>query len=76
MIPKCTPTLGVTRVQESLMFRTLVGKAKKIKLGPQYTIRKVLKHRCMKCLCIIHLNLICMNYDQKKGWESNWEFDS
>jgi hypothetical protein len=27
-------------------------------------------------LHIVHLDLICMSYDQKKGRESNWEFDS
>jgi hypothetical protein len=30
----------------------------------------------MKCFCIVHLDMICMGYDQKKGHESNWEFDS
>ncbi len=34
---------------------------------PQDTIRKVLKRRCLKCACIVYLNLIYMNYDQKKG---------
>jgi hypothetical protein len=37
------------------------------KLGPQDTIRKVLKRRCLKCPRIIHLDLICMSYDQKMG---------
>jgi hypothetical protein len=46
------------------------------KLGYQGTIKHVLKHRCLKWPCIVHLNLICMSYDQKKGRESNWEFDS
>jgi hypothetical protein len=46
------------------------------KLGPQNTIRKVLKHRWFKGPHIFHLNLICISYDQKKRWESNWEFDS
>jgi len=46
------------------------------KLSHQETIKKVLKLRCLKCLCIVHLNLICMSYDQKKKWESNWKFDS
>jgi hypothetical protein len=58
------------------MFKALVGKANKDQIGPPNTIRKVLKHRCLKCPHIIHLNLICMNYDKKKGRESNWEFDS
>jgi len=46
------------------------------KLGPQDTIRMVLNCKCLKCPCIVHLNLICMSYDQKKGRESNCEFDS
>jgi len=34
------------------------------KLSPQDTIRKVLMPKCLKCLHIIHLDLIYMNYDQ------------
>jgi hypothetical protein len=51
-------------------------KGKIVKLGPRDTIKKALKHQCLKCPCIVHLDLICMSYDQKNGWESNWEFDS
>ncbi len=75
MTSKCTPTVGVALVRESRMFIVLVGKAKKIKLGPQDTIKKVLKHKCLKCPRVVHLDMICMRYDQKKGRESNWEFD-
>ncbi len=57
------------------MFRALVGKVNKHQIGPQDIIKKFLKRRCLKCLCIVHLDLICMNYDQKKGQELNWEFD-
>jgi hypothetical protein len=32
--------------------------------------------KCLECPCIVHLDLICMSYDKKKGWESNWELDS
>jgi hypothetical protein len=45
------------------------------KLGPHDTNRKVFKHRCLNYPRIVHLNLIYMSYDQKKGQESNWEFD-
>ncbi len=48
-------------------------KKKNTKLDLQDTLGKVLK---CECLHIVHLNLICMSYDQKKGRESNWEFDS
>jgi hypothetical protein len=75
MTPKCTHTLRVALVWELQMFRALIEKTKKHQIGPQDTIRKVLKRRCLKCPCIVvHLNQICLSYDQKKGWESNWEF--
>jgi hypothetical protein len=74
MTPKCTPTLGVALMRELRMFRALVRRSNKHKIGPPNNIKKVLKLRCFKCPCMVHLNLICMNYDQKKGRE--WEFDS
>jgi hypothetical protein len=40
------------------------------------TIGKFLTYKCLKWLHIVHLNLKCMNYNKKKGHESNWEFDS
>jgi hypothetical protein len=43
------------------------------KLNPLYTIGKVLKCRGLKCHFIVHLDLKCMNYDQKNNRE---EFDS
>jgi hypothetical protein len=48
------------------MFETLVGKANKHQIEPHGTIRNVLKHRCLKCPYIVHLELICMSYDEKK----------
>jgi len=56
--------------------QSLSWKEKNTKSGPQDTIRKFLKRKCLKCPRIVHLDLICMSYDQKKGWELNWEFDS
>jgi hypothetical protein len=76
MTPKCTSILGITFVWESQTFRTLVGKTNKHQIGPHDTIEKVLRCRCLKCSCIVHLDLICMNYDEKKGQESNWKFHS
>jgi len=49
------------------MFGTLVRKVKNIKLGPHDTIKKVLKCRCLKCLQIIYLDVMCMSYNKKKG---------
>jgi len=39
-------------------------------------IGKVLKCRCPKWPRIGHLNICSPSYGQKKGWESNWQFDS
>jgi hypothetical protein len=39
-------------------------------------IGKVLKCRCPKCPCIGHLDICSPSYGQKKGRESNWQFDS
>jgi hypothetical protein len=49
------------------MFITLVGKANKHQLGPHDTIGKVLKGKCLKCPHIVHLDLICMSYNQIRG---------
>ncbi len=35
-----------------------------------------MKPRFLKWVCIAHLNIWNTSYDQKKGWESNWQFDS
>ncbi len=41
-----------------------------------YVIGKVLKCRCPKWPCMSHLDIFSPSYGQKKGWESNWQFDS
>jgi hypothetical protein len=44
--------------------------------GVPYTIEKVLKSRCPKWPCMSHLDICSPSYGQKKGQESNWQFDS
>ncbi len=44
--------------------------------GVLYTIGKVLKCRFPKCPCIVDLDICSSSYGQKKGRESNWQFDS
>ncbi len=41
-----------------------------------YIIRKLLKRRCLKWAHIAHLNIWNTSYGQKKGQESNCQFDS
>ncbi len=52
------------RGQNSLLWRVI------------YIIRKLLKFRCLKWALIAHLDIWNTSYGQKKGWESNWQFDS
>jgi len=39
-------------------------------------VEKVLKRRYRKWPRIGHLDICNPSYGQKKGWESNWQFDS
>jgi hypothetical protein len=41
-----------------------------------YTVGKVLKCKCPKWPRMSHLNICSSSYGQKKGRESNWQFDS
>jgi hypothetical protein len=41
-----------------------------------YIIRQILKRKCLKWARMIHLDIWNTSYGQKKGRESNWQFDS
>jgi hypothetical protein len=41
-----------------------------------YIIEKLLELKCLKWACMTHLDTWKISYEQKKGWESNWQFDS
>jgi hypothetical protein len=44
--------------------------------GVLYINEKILKCRCPKWPCMSHLDIYSPSYGQKKGRESNWQFDS
>jgi hypothetical protein len=44
--------------------------------GVLSVIGKVLKCRCLNWPCIGHFDICSPSYGQKKGRESNWQFDS
>jgi hypothetical protein len=44
--------------------------------GVLYIIEKLLKCKCLKWARMTHLDIWNSNYGQKKGWKSNWQFDS
>jgi hypothetical protein len=68
MTPKCTSTRSYTGVG---VVNVHLERQTSTKLDPHVTIKKVLKCRCSKCPPIVHLDLIGMDYDQKKGRELN-----
>jgi hypothetical protein len=41
-----------------------------------YIIEKLLEHRCLKWVRLTHSDTSNASYGQKKGRESNWQFDS
>jgi hypothetical protein len=44
--------------------------------GVLYIIGKLSKCKCRKWVRMSHLDICSISYDKKKGWESNWQFDS
>jgi hypothetical protein len=44
--------------------------------GVLYIIGKLLERKCLKWARIAHLDIWSTSYGQKKGWESNCQFDS
>jgi hypothetical protein len=44
--------------------------------GVLYIVGKFLKFRCPKCPRMSHLDICSLSYEQKKGQELNWQFDS
>jgi hypothetical protein len=44
--------------------------------GVLYIDGKALKCRCRKWPCMGHSDICSSSYGWKKGWESNWQFDS
>jgi hypothetical protein len=41
-----------------------------------YIVENLLRHRCLKWTCMIHLSTYNTSYGRNKGQESKWEFDS
>jgi len=72
-IPKWTPIL---RVGVPMDFRIFRGRLNPLDWRVFYIIEKLWKFRCLKWACMTHLDIWNTSYGQKKGWESNWQFDS
>jgi hypothetical protein len=74
--PKGASTLGVGVLMDSQIFKKRSQGSKPIGLKVFYIIRKLLKLKCLKWGRMTHLDIWNTSYGQKKGWESNWQFDS
>ncbi len=61
---------------DSWIFRTWLQGSKPIALKSYLYHWKLLKRKCLKWARIAHLDIWNTSYGQKKGRESNWQFDS
>jgi len=66
--------LGILR--DSQNFKVQLQGSKHSHWGVLYIIGKLLMCRCRKWAWMNHLDICNTNYGQKKGQESNWQFDS
>jgi hypothetical protein len=57
------------------IFKRQLQGSKLIKLKSSLYHWKVLRTRCLKWACMTHLDTWDTSYGQKKGQESNWQFD-
>jgi hypothetical protein len=72
--PKATPNLGNRIRVDFRNFREQFQGSKLV--GFLYIIGKLLERRYLKWAHIAHLDIWCTSYGQKKGRESNCQFDS
>jgi hypothetical protein len=73
----CTPKSGNLESSGTPATSELNSRGKNtLPRGVLYTVGKALKCRCRKWPRMSHLNICSTSYGQKKGRESNWQFDS
>jgi len=70
-----TPMLWVGVSVDSQMFRKWLQRSKLNGLRGYLYHCKVIERRCLKWVRITHLDIWNTSYGQKKGQESNWQFD-
>jgi len=73
--PKATSTLGDGIPVDSRNFRKQFRGQNSMNYGVLYIIENLSELRCLKWACIAHLDIWNISYGQKKGRESNWQFD-
>jgi hypothetical protein len=74
--PKWAPTLGVGISMEFESSKRYWRDQNPLDWKVLYIIEKLLKCRCLKWAQMTHLDTSNTSYGQKKGWKSNWQFNS
>jgi hypothetical protein len=74
--PKGAPILGIGIPMDSQIFKERLQGSNPMDWGILYTIGKILELRCLEWARMTHLDIWNIMYGQKKGWESNCQFDS
>ncbi len=75
--PNTWKSWGLGVLRDSRMFRARQQGAKHLALQCSWSHwKKVLKRKYRKCSRILDLDICSSSYGQKKGRESNWQFDS
>jgi hypothetical protein len=75
-LPSWTSMLGVEVPMDSRNFIEWFQKENPSPWRVLYIIGKLLKRKCPKWVRMTHLDICNTSYGQKKGQESNWQFDS
>jgi hypothetical protein len=75
-LPSELPLRELESQMDSWLFRERSQGSKPIGLIILYIIGMILKFKCIKWVRMTHLDIWNTSYGQKKGQESNWQFDS
>jgi hypothetical protein len=75
-LPSELPRWELESQMDSWNFKERFQGKNSMACGVFYIIENPLKCRCLKWAPIAHLDIWNTSYGQKKGWESNWQFDS
>ncbi len=69
--PKRTSISGVKVTMDSRIFKNRLQESKPMGLRSPYIIGNLLERRCLKWVCMTHLDIWNTSYSQKKGWEAD-----
>jgi hypothetical protein len=75
--PLTLPKMGLGSPPRLPKIQSVIARVKTLCIEALFIpLEKVLKYRCPKWPRMSHLDICSTSYGRKKGWESNWQFDS